>query len=433
MSESNSVQGTILHGPALRLAQLGWWGVTLLIIVLHLVGAPALFGQLSTVCTTELSICEELGQPTAAQAAELAAAGVSLQGFSTLIVGVEMLILAVWTGIGIAIFLLRSNDWMAMLVSLMLIVFSNATFISGSLSAAAIAYPVLEIPVAALSVLGDVLITAFFLLFPNGRLIPRWLWWLIPFRMATAILDYIPAYSTSPAGQNLSIVLLLSAVVLMVGVQVYRYRNLSTQRERYQTRWVLFGVVSGLGTFVFTAIFAVLTGFWQSVWAFPAWTIMNSIATLIPITFAIAILRTRLWDIDVVIRRTTVYAILTALLATIYFGSVVALQQLLVPLTSESTPAIVLSTLLIAALFMPLRRRVQDVIDRRFFRQKYDAEKVLERFSATVRDETDLDDLTAELMHVIHEAVQPEHVSVWLRPISSMIGNEELAGGGRYE
>ncbi len=415
MNEGHSVQGTILHGPALRLAQLGWWGVTLLIIALHLIGMPALLAQLSTVCTTEVSICEELGQPTAAQAAELAASGVSLRDFSALVVGSEMLILAVWIGIGIAIFLFRSHDWMAMLVSLMLIVFSSATFISGSLSAAAVAYPVLEIPVAALSVFGDVLITAFFLLFPNGRLVPRGLWWLIPARAVTATLDYVPAYSASPLGQNISIALLLSAIILMVGVQVYRYRNLSPPRERYQTRWVIFGVIVGLGAFVITAILAVLTGFWQSVWAILAWTVMNAIATLIPITFAIAILRANLWDIDVVIRRTTVYAILTALLAAVYFSSVVALQYLLAPLTSESTPAIALSTLLIAALFMPLRRQVQNVIDRRFFRKKYDAEKVLERFSATVRDETDLDALTAELAEVIQETVQPEFVAVWLR------------------
>lgn len=146
------------------------------------------------------------------------------------------------------------------------------------------------------------------------------------------------------------------------------------------------------------------------------WTIMNLIATLIPITFAVAILRANLWDIDVVIRRTTVYAVLTALLATVYFGSVVVLQRLLSPFTGESTPAVVLSTLLIAGLFLPLRRRIQGVIDRRFFRRKYDAEKVLQQFAATVRDETDLDALTAELVRVIQETMQPEHVSIWLKP-----------------
>ena len=407
---------TELSGIALRLAQAMWLSVTLLVIALQFVGLPALYRQLSVPCNNLLHTCEELGQLTLAQVSELAEAGMMLNEFALILVLTEFLMLAIWIGIGIAIFVLRSNDWMAMLVSLMLIVFSSATFISGSMTAGAITYPALAGATAALAILGELLITAFFLLFPNGRLVPRWLWWLIPFRGFTAALDYIPAYRNIPASEFLSTFFLLPAVVLMLGVQIYRYRRLSTQRERYQTRWVLFGVVSGLGAFVVVAIAAMVTGFWQSAWAVLAWTVMNVIATLIPITFAIAILRANLWDIDVVIRRTTVYAILTALLALVYFGSVIILQRLLSPFTGESTPAVVLSTLLIAALFLPLRRRIQDVIDRRFFRKKYDAEKVLERFAATVRDETDLDALTAELIHVIQETMQPEHVSVWLKP-----------------
>jgi hypothetical protein len=136
------------------------------------------------------------------------------------------------------------------------------------------------------------------------------------------------------------------------------------------------------------------------------------------VTLGIAVMRYRLFDIYVIIRKTTSYAILTALLALIYYGSVVILQRLLAPLTGDSTPVIVLSTLLIAALFLPLRRRVQATIDRRFFRRKYDAEKVLEQFAATVRDETDLDALTAELLRVIQETMEPESISLWLRPVA---------------
>lgn len=387
-----------------------------MVMALLAVGIPALYGNLSVSCIAPIEICQELGQLTVAQEAEIAAAGLTLEAYAGIMVAVEILMLAIWIGIGILIFVLRANDWLAMLVSLMLIVFSSATFISSSLAAAAEAYPVLALPVAALSILGELLITAFFLFFPNGRLVPRWLWWLIPFRGITAALDYLPVYRTLPASEWLSMVFLLPAVILMLAVQVYRYRRLSTQRERYQTRWVLFGVVSGLSAFVLLAVTAMATGFWQSAWAVMIWTIMNLIATLIPITFAVAILRANLWDIDVVIRRTTVYAVLTALLATVYFGSVVVLQRLLSPFTGESTPAVVLSTLLIAGLFLPLRRRIQDVIDRRFFRRKYDAEKVLQQFAATVRDETDLDALTAELVRVIQETMQPEHVSIWLKP-----------------
>ena len=118
-------------------------------------------------------------------------------------------------------------------------------------------------------------------------------------------------------------------------------------------------------------------------------------------------------------RRTAGYAILTALLLLVYFGSVIILQRLFSELTGQgSTLATILSTLLIAALFLPLRRRVQHWIDRRFYRRKYDAQKTLEQFATTARDETDLDRLTAELMRVIQETMEPASVSVWLKPAS---------------
>lgn len=142
----------------------------------------------------------------------------------------------------------------------------------------------------------------------------------------------------------------------------------------------------------------------------------NMTLVFMPICLAIGILRYRLFDIDIIIRRTTTYALITGLLALVYFASIVVLQNVFGRLTNfDSTPAVVLSTLLIAALFLPVRRRVQDLIDRRFNRTRYNAEKTLERFSATVRDETDLDALLAELQRVIQETIQPESVSVWLR------------------
>lgn len=130
----------------------------------------------------------------------------------------------------------------------------------------------------------------------------------------------------------------------------------------------------------------------------------------------VAMLRHRLWDVDILIRRTMQYSLLTALLALVYFGSVVLLQTVFGSFTGEQSPVvIVLSTLLIAALFTPLRRRVQDWIDRRFFRRKYDAGLVLTRFAVTARDETDLDSLTAALSHAVDETMQPDGTSIWLR------------------
>jgi hypothetical protein len=149
----------------------------------------------------------------------------------------------------------------------------------------------------------------------------------------------------------------------------------------------------------------------------------------IPVAIGIAILRYRLYDIDVVINRTLVYGSLTLMLALVYYGGVTATQALLRTLTSqEQLPQLVVvaSTLVIAALFNPLRRRIQSFIDRRFYRRKYDAAKTLEAFSAKLRDETDLEALHNNLVGVVRETMQPAHVSLWLRP-------DTLPKGGQTE
>ena len=136
----------------------------------------------------------------------------------------------------------------------------------------------------------------------------------------------------------------------------------------------------------------------------------------LPVAIGIAVLRYRLYDIDLVINRTLVYGSLTVALALVYFGSVVGLQRLLSPVVGDSNQlAVVASTLLIAALFGPLRRRVHSFIDRRFYRRKYDARRTLEDFSAKLRGVSDLDGLNGELLGVVRETVQPEHASLWLR------------------
>ncbi len=156
--------------------------------------------------------------------------------------------------------------------------------------------------------------------------------------------------------------------------------------------------------------------------------LMDAFMLSIPIAIGIAVLRSRLFDIDVVINRTLVYGSLTAMLAAVYFGGVTATQAIFRALTGqEEQPQlaiVVVSTLVIAALFNPLRRRIQSFIDRRFYRRKYDAAKTLEAFSAKLRDETDLDALSDDLVGVVRETMQPAQVSLWLRPDPQPSGSE---------
>jgi hypothetical protein len=167
------------------------------------------------------------------------------------------------------------------------------------------------------------------------------------------------------------------------------------------------------------------TDFWfRTVHILPSWEVFRAFLyvfvftlLLVPAFTYIAILRYRLYDIDVVINRTLVYGLLTATLVALYVGGILLLRSVFVVLTGEkSTLAVVASTLLIAALFNPLRQRIQSFIDRRFYRNKYDARKTLEAHSAKLRNDTDLDELSDDLVGVVRETMQPAHVSLWLRP-----------------
>ena len=189
--------------------------------------------------------------------------------------------------------------------------------------------------------------------------------------------------------------------------------------ERQQIKWLLyaapiwfFGSALKIGVFFFGLI--------EGAWGLWVGYLLVAVGGLSgPIAIGVAILRYRLYNIDLLINRTLVYGTLTASLVAVYIGGVTATQTIFGALTGQAVQsqlAIVVSTLVIAALFNPLRRRIQRFIDRRFYRRKYDAAKTLEAFSARLRDETDLDALSGDLVGVVRETMQPTHVSLWLRP-----------------
>jgi hypothetical protein len=239
----------------------------------------------------------------------------------------------------------------------------------------------------------------------------------------------------------LQLLVLLAFTGVGVYAQVYRYLHVADPVQRQQAKWGLLGILAAaLAPFAYFLPFVILPALngprapnflYQRVGAgFFAVSLLAQmvlfggfglVRMLFPVSFAVAILRYRLWDIDVIIRRTLIYAVLTAALALVYLVSVVLLEALFRLFTGSSSQlTVVASTLAIAALFVPLRQRVQEAIDRRFYRRKYDAAKTLAAFGATVRDETDLDQLTATLLDVVRDTVQPQAASLWLRQ------NEEM-------
>jgi hypothetical protein len=322
------------------------------------------------------------------------------------------------------IFWRKSDDWMAVMVSVTLLLF-GFNFLSEADSSLVRLYPGLRPAHDILTSLATVTLVLLFYLFPNGRFVPGWTRFVSIILAGTALIDPIlkAGGSRTPSGQIsiLLVIVLLGCLVVGAFAQIYRYRRVSTPSQRQQTKWVVFGLTSLIiPTFVWFLLVELFPPFEPG----PARLTFNTIGfgILVPVILAFpvsvvfSILRYRLWDIDIVINRVLVYGLLSGTLALVYFGSVVLLESLFRVFTGQGSQlTIVASTLAIAALFSPLRRRIQDIIDHRFYRRKYDAEQVLAQFVATtVRDEVDLDNLAESLLTVVKETMLPAHVSLWL-------------------
>ena len=279
------------------------------------------------------------------------------------------------------------------------------------------------------------------LYFPNGRLVSRRWRWVVRLALFSCVTGAalfalspgeIPVMGVdNPLGiealrpvsdllEQVILVLYFFLFFASAASLVVRFRR-SGSVERQQIKWLAFAALAVPVWFLTNApIEAAVPNLFQVVDAL-------IFSALVPVAAGVAILRYRLYDIDVVINRTLVYGALTAILGVVYFGGVATTQATFRALTDQQQPpqlAIVVSTLVIAALFNPLRRCIQAFIDRRFYRRKYDAAKTLETFSAKLRDETDLDALNAELVGVIRETMQPAHVSLWLRPDTPRKGEQ---------
>jgi hypothetical protein len=342
--------------------------------------------------------------------------------FVRIVVALETLTAAIALGMGLLVAALRPADRMGLLVSGFLLTMSPF-MLSGNTEVwrfpAWLGLPALLQTVYALLFLVGIL--GLIYLFPDGRLAFPWMRWTA----APVVIYVFLALLRAPLGISSQLVRVygwgIGAVALFTAwlggllAQAYRFRRLASAEARQQIKWVLLGLSAPL-----MASLVVLIG--QFLIADLAWFQLVSVplqiivVALIPITIGISMLRYHLWDVDVVIRRTLIYGALTGALVAGYLLGILVLQYLFRALTRQESPlAIVISTLAIAALFTPLRRRIQDGIDRRFYRRKYNAQQVLAQFAQTARDETNLDALTAALAGVVQETLQPEGVSVWLK------------------
>jgi len=389
-------------------------------IFLFVFSLPVYFTQMQIICPT-LPGCSFTGQLSRGTLPWFQSVHISVSAYAALLLALATIHALLSLVIGIVIVWRlwgKSNELLGLLTSFVLILGGTIANANGDFTNFSPASPLFIDIVGAIGfflywpALGMILLT-----FPTGRFAPRWTWLLILLWIIQIPLYGVLFHEASP--------LLFAAERLLVwgssfAVLYWRYRHLYSHVQRQQTKWLLYG-------FVPFYLLYLLYGALQSI---PALNTPDSlylvvgpilillVHIIVPLAVGIALLRYRLWDVDLLIKRTLVYGTLSVSLALIYVGLIIGLQALVSALTGQifqSPVVIVISTLAIAALFQPLRHRIQNIIDRRFYRSKYDAARTLAAFSATLRDEVDLEQLREHLLAVVQETIQPAHVSLWLR------------------
>ena len=403
-SDQSGAPRTRLRGRKLILARVVWVAAVTLIVVPFIARFPAYNTFLQTVCTG--ATCGF--QPTPGSAQAMQKLGLSVSTYATFTLALTLALAFVCFTLGAVIFWRKSDDWMALLVALAVVatVTLNGTSVYSMNSA-------WERLTSVLYILGNGVYVLVWSLSSDGRFVPRWTRWLLLCWFVAASLFFIMPM--------VYFLVWYAALVLLVIAQVYRSRTAASPHQRQQGKWLLFGgcvaILIIVGMAMPPLIFPSLgqAGSFYQLVGLPAFIV---ILFIFPLCLGLAILRFRYLDIDLIIHRTLVYSTLTILLAVIYEVSVFTLQSLTSGLTfiRGNQLAIVASTFLIGGLFKPLHDRTRALIDRRFYRRKYDAAKTVAAFSVTIRDEVDLNQLGTKLVAVVEETMQPAHVSLWLRP-----------------
>ncbi len=417
-----SAHDTRLRGRWLLVVRSVWLVLAAGLLFNFIASIPAYHAHLLTFCSHVVQ-CDTF-QPTPGTAQALRQVGLSLDAYAAVYLSIDVAVSLVYLVVGALVFWRKSNEWWGLFFSFVLFLF-GATGINSTLFLTFILIPA-QPPVALLlAVVLSVclqwgLLGAFLLTFPTGLFAPHWTWALVLLWVFQALLFLTSAVTLAPS------VLFAAEFLLTWGsvaaVQLYRYRRLYTPTQRQQTKWIVFGYLVGVVFHVlFLAVGALVPGLGvpDSPYQLLTGFVSAFLSLLIPLCIGIAILRYQLWDIDTIINKALVYGSLTALLGALYAGLIFGLESLAGAISggtaAQNPVTLVISTLVIAALFLPVRRRIQALIDRRFYRKKYDAEQTLAAFSATLRDEVNLEQIREQLLAVVQETMQPAHVSLWLR------------------
>ncbi|HEX8996421.1 MAG TPA: hypothetical protein VF812_10355, partial [Ktedonobacterales bacterium] len=352
---------------------------------------------------------------SAGAVAALGHLGVTVSAFNWVAFGILCIVTLATLALALALAWRRSDDWMALLVSLFLINYVIANVGTSSVSTTTTSASALAVVIAVAQSTPSFVITfAVLLLFPSGRFAPRWSWIIL-----VADTLWVITLAAAPALFNGPLILGYPfAVGTAIACIIYRYRRASTPVQRQQTKWIVVGLVTTLLANQLYWLPLSITPLGQTLYAPASFLIYQLLLLITPITFFIAVQRYRLYDIDTIINRALVYGALTAVLVGVYAAGVIEAQALVDALTHQSGRpqpiVIVATTLLIAALFRPLRDYLQALVDRRFYRSKYDAAKMAAAFSATLRQDIDLTTLQEHLLDVVERTVQPSQAFLWL-------------------
>ncbi|MGH2495442.1 MAG: hypothetical protein ACRDIV_12125 [Ktedonobacteraceae bacterium] len=388
------------------LMMVGFLVYTLLILIGHIAGFAPGYAFLHTVCADGCGLTPE-------NVHALTSHGLSIDIYANLYMSIQVLYILVSVGVGLLIVFKKPGQWVPLGVSCFLLGFS--AYEGVDYPALATTYPVLNVPSQLLISLGMGVVGMYALLtFPNGKFGSRWALGYFIFQIIQGI---FALFITNPIFVQINNILGVLGFPFILGVLIYRYRRLLNARERAAIKWLILSWGIFIPTLVLFGIVSTVS---------PAdsliFLLVNTIGFFgcgINIAgFLMAVLYANVFDIDVFVRRTLVYTLLTAILALLYAGLVLGSHFALAtfsPQAAQSPVILVGSTLVIAALFQPLRRRLQRAIDRRFYRQKYDARRIIEGFSANLRNEIDLAELSEQLVEVVQETMQPTHTSLWLR------------------